>query len=178
MGELAVIDDIDAKSDAQIDKIIWKNAGILSVRDLARKTGLSPDHVLRRKNQLFDEVDVLTVQQHRQKLTIDMQRIANDAQKSAENAPLEFRAGLLNSAIAAIKTVLGQLDKQTKGEQTVVDKLNERRVQELLSIVRDSVDISVAQVAELYGLDENELFELFNANLKVAAANAEARNAL
>lgn len=171
MTELATIpvgDDPDFDWE-QIDKIIWKHAGLKPVRWLAEKTGLTPDAVLRRKNVLFDEVDELTIAQQRHRLVVTLHSIADDAQKAAERSPLEFKAGLINSAIAAIKTVLSQLDRLEKNNTKGVDKLNEMRVRELVSLVQEVVDTSVVQASSEYDIPVDDLFLIFNTNFAKAA---------
>lgn len=168
MTELAVLVDEPTYSP-QIDKIIWKNAGIKSVRWIAEKTGLSPDEVLRRKNQLFDEVDELTIDQARQRLVIDIQTMMQDARKAAENSPNEFKAGLYNTAMAGAKTLLTQLDRLEKNSGSAKVQLNEMRVRELVSLMRETIEVSVPQIAEAYGLEAKDLFEVFNDNLVLAA---------
>lgn len=174
MSELAVIDTSDDFDWVQVDKIIWKNAGLRPVRWIAERTGLSPDQVLRRKNILFDEVDELTIAQQRQRLVVTLHKIADDAREAAEKSPLEFKAGLINSAIAAIKTVLSQLDRLEKSNTKGVDKLNEMRVQELVSLVQEVVDTSVKEVADTYDIPEDDLFLIFNRHFAVAAAKRDA----
>lgn len=172
MSELARLDE--AKPNPQLDKIIWRNAGLKSVRWIAEKTGMTPDQVLRRKNELFDEVDELTIDQARQRLVIDIQTMMNDARKAAEQSPNEFKAGLYNTAMAGAKTLLTQLDRMEKNSGGAKAELNAMRVRELLQLVRESVDTSVPQVAQAYDLDENELFDIFNENLRLAAAKRDA----
>src|SRR5690606_38089768 len=127
--------------DDRVRGLIWRGMGVESARETAEKVGMKPDEVLRIRKELLDSVDALTVQQKRQKLIVDLQDIAQRVQEDYDSAPWEFKAGLMNSGISAMKTVLVELNRTAKGEQEAVDRLNELRVRELLRLI----DVSVSK---------------------------------
>lgn len=153
----------------RIDKAIWKSIGIKSVRQIANDTGLKPEEVLRRKNELLEEIDDLTIAQIRQRTTIDLQSIARKTQEDYDAAPFEFKSGLMNSAVAAMKVVLQEMNRLEKADNTKIEKLNQMRVRELVNLVREVVDVSVTEIAQKHGLDDQELFETFNRHMVEAA---------
>ena len=155
--------------DSRISEIIWRGAGVKSVRKIAEETGLRPEEVLRRKNELLEEVDPLTIQQTRQRLIIDLQRIARKTQEDYEASPFEFKAGLVNSAVASMKLVLAEMTRAEKADNSKVESLTQKRVAELVSLMREVVDISVVEIATKYGLDEEDLYEVFNRRMVEAA---------
>lgn len=160
--ELAVPnDDIDER----LEKAIWKSLGRKSARQIADDTGLSPERVLRAKREMLEAVDVLTIQEKRQKLLVDLQDIAQRTQDDYDAAPWEFKSGLMNSSVAAMKTVMVELARAEKSDSTKIEALNQHRVKELMSLMAAVVDEGVREISDNYGLDQDELFEVFNRKL-------------
>lgn len=160
--------------EERVNRLIWKGLGVKSVREIANETGLEPQEVLRRRDEILNSVDVLTVQQSRQKLVVTLREIAQQVQDDYDSAPYEFKAGLMNSAIAAIKANLVELTRADKADNEKITHLNQLRIRELVELMQEIVDVSVAEVAEKYGIDEDELFDIFNKNLKAAGQKREA----
>lgn len=166
--------DTPSVPDERLERIVWKGLGIKSVRQIASETGLAPEEVLRVKNELLDSVDVLTVQQRRQKILVDLQEVAQRVQDDYDSSPMEFRAGLMNSAVSAMKTILVELNRTQKGEADAISQLNALRVKELLSLIDEVVLVSVQSIAKEHGLDEDELLSVFSENLESAAMRRDA----
>lgn len=158
-------EEIEQLDQSRIDEMIWKHIGLKPAREIADMAGIKPEEVLRRKNELIDEVDVLTLQQKRQRLMIELDGMARDARDRASTTSDEFYAGTINAASGAIKTMLAELARMEKQDTTRVDALNQKRVQELVSIMRATVDSAVPDIARKFDLDETELFEIFNQRL-------------
>lgn len=168
--ELAVPnDDIDER----LEKAIWKALGRKSARQIADDTGLSPERVLRAKREMLEAVDVLTIQEKRQKLLVDLQDIAQRTQDDYDAAPWEFKSGLMNSSVAAMKTVMVELARAEKSDNTKIESLNALRVRELLSLLDAVVTSGVQDIADEHGLDEDDLLDVFNRRL---IAEAEKRD--
>lgn len=163
----------DIEIDPRVERTIWKSLGLKSVRQIAQETGLEPDQVYAIKRELYDGVDELTIQQKKHKLLVTLEEIAHTTQADYDNAPYEFKAGLANSAIAAMKTIMVELNRVSKQDQKAVDTLNALRVRELFSLMQEVVEVSVRDVAAQHGLDEEELFDVFNGNLAKAAKKRE-----
>ena len=159
--------------DPRIERIIWKGLGTKTVRQMAEETGLSPEKIHAIKREMLSAVDVLTIQEKRQKLLIDLEDIADNVRSDYDSAPFEFKAGLMNSAVSAMKTILVELNRTAKGEQEAIDRLNALRVKELVNLVREAVDTSVPEISEKYNIPEDDLFDIFNANLGKAAMKRE-----
>lgn len=162
----------------RVDELIWRGAGVKSVRKIAEETGLRPEEVLRRKNELLEEVDPLTIQQTRQRLIIDLQRIARKTQEDYESSPFEFKAGLVNSAVASMKLVLAEMTRAEKADNSKVESLNRKRVESLVRIVRAAIDAGVPEISDRYGIPEDDLFEIFNSRLQEAAEKEDQINKL
>lgn len=163
----------DPEVDSRVEGIIWKHLGRKSARQIAELSGVSPEVVLRVKRDLLESVDVLTVQEKRVKLMADLQDISQRAQDDYDSSPWEFKSGLLNSSIAAIKAVMIELARASKEDTSKIESLNSLRVQELLSLMTSVVDEGVREIADEHGLDEDELFDVFNRKL---VAEAEKRD--
>lgn len=162
-------EEIEEFDQPRADKIIWRNMGLKPVSEIAKLTGMKPEAVLRRKNELLEEIDVLTIRQKQAKFMVQLDQMAADARDKAETIASEFYAGTINASVSAIKTVLTELNRleaKTTGE---VERLNSLRIKELLRLMDRVVNISVREVANEYSLDEADLLEIFQSNLVSAA---------
>jgi len=159
--------------DPRIERIIWKGLGNKSVREMAEDTGLSPEQIGAIKRDLLSAVDVLTVQEKRQKILIDMERLAQDTLERAEGSSDEFFAGMMNAARGAMKDMLTALNQTAKGEQEAIDRLNDLRVKELIGLIDRTVAYTLTEIAKTYEIDEGELQDIFQKHLKPAAQELE-----
>lgn len=166
--------EVEHLDQDRVDELIWRNIGLKSVRDIAEMTGLKPEEVLRRKNELLDGVDVLSIEQKRQRLLIELDGMARDARDRAQKASDEFYAGTVNAASGAIKTMLAELARMQKQDSGKIEALNQLRVRELLKLVDFTVARSVREIASTHDLDETELMEVFQGHLVEAAREMEA----
>lgn len=167
--------DIDEFTiDPRIERQVWKALGIKPLKQIAEETGLTRDQIIRIREELLTSVDDLTVMQKRQKLIISLEEMSQAAREDYDKAPYEFKSGLLNSAVSAIGKVQAELARMSKADQSRVDELNQKRIRELVSLIREVVDTSVSEVSEAHGLPEDELFEVFNRNLEAAARKRDA----
>lgn len=162
-------EEIETFDQERADRIIWRHIGRKPVSEIAKLVSMKPEEVLRRKNELIESVDVLTIHEKRTKLLSELEEIAANAKDRYTNASDEFAAGLLNSSVAAIKTVLGELNRMEAKSSGEVEKLNNLRIKELLSLVDRVVHTSVRELAEKYDLDESDMLEVFQENLVSAA---------
>lgn len=164
----------EVEIDPRIQRIVWRGLGNKSVREMSEETGLSPEEIFAVKRELLGAVDVLTVQEKRQKILIDMEKLAQDALERAEDSSDEFFAGMMNAARGAMKDMLTALNQTAKGEQEAIERLNDLRVRELLSLIDRTVAYTLTEIAKTYDLDENDLHDIFQKHLKPAAQELEA----
>lgn len=170
MGE-----EIEEFDQDRIDGIIERNVGVISIREIAAMTNLTPDAVMRRKVELIDSIDVLTIQQKRQKLMVELDGMARDAREKAKNISEEFYAGTINASTGAIKTLLQELARMEKQDSGKIEALNQMRVTELLRLIDETVARSVAEIARTHDLEEKDLMEVFQGHLVEAAQEVESR---
>lgn len=166
-------EELELIDQDRIDKAIWKSIGIKSVRQIANETGLKPEEVLRRKNELLDEVDVLSIQQKRQRLLIELDGMARDSRDRAANTVDEFYSGMLNSSVAAIKTMLTELSRMERQDSGKIEALNNLRIRELLRLIDVTVARAVTEIANTHDLEEAELMGVFQGHLVEAAREVE-----
>lgn len=161
--------EIEHLDQSRVDEIIWKHVGLKSVREISEMAGVKPEEVLRRKNELLEGIDVLSIQQKRQRLLIELDGMARDARERAKNTVDEFYAGTVNASAGAIKTMLNELSRMEKQDSAKIDALNQKRVSELVALIREVVDVSVVEIATQHNLDEADLYEVFNRRMIEAA---------
>ena len=166
-------EELEPVDQERIDRTIWSRVGKDPVSSIAKATGLKPEEVLRRKNELLTNVDVLTIQQKRQKLLIELDEMAADARETAKSMPSEFYAGTINASVSAIKTMLGELNRMESKDSAAVDRLNSLRLKEITRLIDQVVILSVREIAAEHDLDEDALMEVFQDNLVRAAQEIE-----
>lgn len=161
--------------DPRIVETVWKGLGTKSLRAIADETGLSRDQVIRLREELLDSVDVLSEQQARTKLLIELESMVYDAKERAEKAPAEFYAGMINAAVGAIKAIQAERNRMSKENKDEIERLNQMRIRELLRLIDTTVARTLETIAQDNGLDADELFQVFQDNLKPAAQELEAK---
>lgn len=171
-GEITRIEEFPVSSD-RVDRIIWRGMGIQSVREMAEDTGLKPEEVLRRKNELLESVDVLSIQEKRQRLVIELDGIARDARARAAEVADEFASGLWNSAVAAMKTYLSELARMEKADTGKVEALNQLRIKELLRLVDTTVSRTFKEISAVHEIPEDEMMNVFQGLLSESARDLD-----
>lgn len=159
----------------RIDRVIWRGIGVKSVRQIAEEAGIKPEEVLRRKGELLDEIDVLSVAEKRIRIMAELDGMARDARERAARVSDEFAAGLLNSSVAAMKTVLGELSRMEKQDQGKIQALNELRRQEILRLIDSAVRKTFSALSAEHGIPEDDMTTLFQESLSEAAREVEAK---
>lgn len=165
--------DIEHLDQERIDSTIWRNIGIKSVREIAELAGIKPEEVLRRKNELLDEIDVLTVREKQARILVELDGMSREMRERARNTIDEFASGMVNSAVAALKTMLQQLDRLKKQDDGEVVTLNLMRQKELMRLVDETVQRSLTEIAATHNLDKQELLGIFQEHLVDAAREIE-----
>lgn len=168
-AEVVVPEERDL-DDERINRAIRK--GLMSsktVRQMAEETGLKPEEVLRKKTEVLEGVDVLTIQEKRALFMMELSDMSREVRERATNAKDEFYAGMINASTANIKLMFGELTRMEKADTGKVEALNQKRVAELVSLMREVIDVSVVEIAAKYSLDEQDLFDVFNRRMAEAA---------
>jgi DNA-binding Lrp family transcriptional regulator len=163
------------EEQARIDKYIWRYTGLKSIRQISEELGIAPDAVMRRRQELRDEIDVLSVQESQHKVLTELQEVAQILRDKLDNVSDERNfAGIANSFVSAMKTVNAELKAMEKRNTDAVDSLNRLRVQELLRLIDLTVAKTLTQIADENDLDESALLAIFQSHLKPAAEELEA----
>jgi succinate dehydrogenase/fumarate reductase flavoprotein subunit len=164
----------EAEVDARIERLVFRYAGQKTVREIGELAGITPDQVIRVKQRVFDNIDVLDINQRRAKLMMDLQTIADEAIEAFRNeSEAKAKGPLLSAATQAIKSVLAEvrnLEKQSTGE---VNALNAKRVEELLRLVDVVVMELIDFVVENTDLEQETLLILVQKLLVKAAQEAD-----
>ena len=135
------------KRDERNEAMVWDHLGAKSVTQISEATGIPRDEVFVIKRRLFDEVDPLTLQEHRAKILSLLHTLINEAlAKSKSYSDERNYAPMLSAATGAMKVLLAELtriEKQSTGE---VDALNRKRMDELVRLMQYVVDTSVDEL--------------------------------
>ena len=165
--------EIESADDDAISRYVWKRIGKESARDMAKALGVTPDEILRVKRELAESIDEISIQVQKARLMRTLQEIADDAKDEFETAPAEFKAGLLNRSVAAIKTLLVELNRTSKQDSEAVAALNQLRVKELYLLMTEVVETGIDTVSERHKIPKSELVGIFNEKLADAARRRE-----
>ena len=154
------------KRDERNEAMVWEHlGGVMSITQIAERTGIPRDEVFLIKRRLFDENDALTLQEHRAKITMMLHALASDALAKSKNYSDERNyAPMLSAATGAMKVLLAELtriEKQSTGE---VDALNRRRMDELVRLMQYVVDTSVDELTDTPEA-KAEMLAVFNRRL-------------
>lgn len=156
--------------DERTLKLIWRSIGVKPATQVAKETGLLPDQILRIRQRMREEIDVLTIEEKQFKILNELEDLKTDIRNKIEKVEDERNyAGIVNSFVSASKLLLAELKSMEKRNSSAVETLNAKRLQELLRLVQETVDITVPEIANECGIDEEALFQKFNANLVEAA---------
>ena len=162
---------------ARIKQIVWRYAGVKSTREIAELTGLPPERVLALKKEMYDTVDALTIDQQLTRCMVQLQEISERAREEFESTTdARSKAPLLSASVTAIKTLLNEMRNIRKTEDKAVSTLNAKRQSELVTLMQNTVDRSVEEIAQKYDVDKQSLFDIFNRRLLEAAEEMTARN--
>lgn len=164
--------------DDKVRKQVWKRLGQKSIRQIAADTGLKPEQVIEIKQQLLDEVDVLTHEEQIMKLMVTMHELVETIKEKAENVVDERNAaGLGNAAVNAVEKTLKQVRMLKREDSGAVSELNNLRVRELLRLMDRVVVSGVGELAEVHGLEESDMLEVFQRHLMSEAMALDAPSA-
>lgn len=166
---ITAITPVEERDWTRIDRLIIASYGKKTARQLSQETGLSAEELMQRKQELVDSIDEITVQMQIQSLIGDLQDVAEFAKDAAKSSADEFKAGLLNARVAAIKLLLAQLEKLQRNSNVAVESLNALRLKEIMRLVDATIFKGVEQIAQTYGIDEDELLTVFKETLQIEA---------
>ena len=168
--------ELEPTDDQRIQRHVLKHIGKKNAREMAAELGVSPEEILRAKREIVESVDELSLQIRKLKLIQKAEEIAEDAQDAAERVSDERnKAGLYNSSISAMKTVLTELARTSKNESEAIKQLNEMRVRELLRLLDLTVSRFITDISEEHDIPERDLHEKFQSYLGPAAEELDAR---
>lgn len=161
---------MSTEDTAELDKYIQLYVGIKSPREIAEMAGSDTHDVIRRAEEMKDEVDALTIEAQISFTMRSLNEIAADAKRDAATAlDNRDRAGLYSAAISAHAQSLKQLAALKKENDGAVAELNRKRVQELLRLFDLVIEKGVTDLAEEHGLDKTELLTVFQGHIVGAA---------
>lgn len=162
----SMAEEIERAEDSErVRKLIWRHMGVKSAREIAEMTGVPPETVLRVKRELLEEVDILSIQEKRQRIIIELEQMARESRERAQGMNDEFYASGVQASVAAMRLVLGELKLMEKQDTTKIETLNRKRVEELLALMTAVVESGTQEIAEVHGINEDELLNVFNRKL-------------
>lgn len=161
---------MSTEDTTELDKYIARYVGIRSPREIAELSGTTARDVIRRAEEMKDEVDALSIEAQISFTLRSLNEIAADAKTDAANSTdNRDKAGLYSAAVSAHAQSLKQLAALKKENDGAVAELNRKRVQELLRLFDLVIEKGVTDLAEEHGLDKTELLTVFQGHIVGAA---------
>lgn len=165
---------MSTEDTAELDKYIARYVGIRSPREIAELSGTTARDVIRRAEEMKDEVDALSIEAQISFTLRSLNEIAADAKTDAANSTdNRDKAGLYSAAVSAHAQSLKQLAALKKENDGAVAELNRKRLTAILHMFDIIVSRGVGEISEKYGIQEGELLELFQGHISTAAAEVE-----
>lgn len=158
----------------ELDKAIADFIETKTPRYIAERTGVTPERVIARAEEMKDEVDALSIDAQLYFLTRRLNVIASEAQQKARNTPLAKDAsGLYSAATQAISTAIKQLNTLKKENDTAKVELNRKRQLEILRLFDVVIELGSQDVSDTYGLDKTEVLTKYQNKIVQAAMEIE-----
>ena len=152
--------------DSAIDRYILRQSGSLSVTEMSKETGLSKEELAERRQKLFDEVSVLSVNQRRTQLIMKLAEGYDEIFKRISSAEDKLVAGMVNAGTNALKVQLKELREMEKQDRSEVEAANRALKEQLLSIVEKAGDRTIGALAERFPeLSVDDIEAEFRANV-------------
>ena len=161
---------MSTEDTTELDKYIARYVGIRSPREIAGLAGCDTHDVIRRAEEMKDEVDALSIEAQISFTLRSLNEIAADAKTdAATSTDNRAQAGLYSAAVSAHAQSLKQLATLKKENDGAVAELNRKRVQELLRLFDLVLEKGVADLAVEHDLDKTELLTVFQGHIVGAA---------
>lgn len=159
--------------ESAIDSIIIRDSGIKSVAEIANDTGLEPEDVERRRQEIFDRIE-LTKHQLYMKALFQLQEIVAQQQAALKGAAPEDVARLGNTAAGAV----GRSVKLVQDLEAMANKDTAERdavyARQLVKMVDSAMNRAIGELKSRHPeLDVGELSEVLEANLMEIAVEMD-----
>lgn len=165
---------MSTEDTAELDKYIARYVGIRSPREIAELSGTTARDVIRRAEEMKDEVDALSIEAQISFTLRSLNEIAADAKTDAANSTdNRDKAGLYSAAVSAHAQSLKQLAALKKENDGAVAVLNELRMREILRLYDVVIEQGSRNLAKAHGLEVEEVKDFYLNSIVLAAKTME-----
>lgn len=162
--------DLEIPEDDRINQLIWKWVGRKSIRQIAEEVGLPVDEVMRRRREMAESIDVLSLEDEMQKALLEWKQVAALVLDKIDNVQDERNfSGIINSFNGLNKNIVAEINRLKNQNSEAVDSLNQMRVRELLSLLEETAGEFIPWLVEQYGVMEEEAGDKLHELLAKAA---------
>lgn len=165
---------LGSMKESAIDSLLVRYAGIKSPNDIAELTGLSPEEVAQKTQQILDRV-TLTFPQRRAKAIFQLDEINAEMAGRYKNAANEDLARLGNTAAGAIGRVLGELRAIEKDAKEHEEEQQQAMGRILATLVDRAMNRAIGELKQRHPeIETDHLGEVLEAHLIEIAAEMDA----
>lgn len=151
--------------------------GSKTPRVIATELGVTPDIVLRVKQDIVDSMDALTVDEHVAQSMSLLRDVAEKAREEFDRTEdARSKAPLLAAAVTATKTFMAELHKWADKNKGQVEALNKMRQRELASALNKMAEITATDLDDGEPHTREEILESMLTGLMTAVTEMETRN--
>ncbi len=165
--------EVDERTRRQVLALFGRK----SPREIAESLGVTPDVVIRVKQDIMDSHDALTVAEHVAHSLALLRDVAENAREEFERTDdARSKAPLLAAAVTATKTFLNELKKWNDMESGKVETLNGLRQRELVLALNKMSDITANKLDDGQPHTKDEILQTMLDGLMEAVVEMETRN--
>lgn len=173
MGTEIVVQEVDERTRRQVLALLGRK----SLREIAESIGVTPDVVIRIKQDIVDSIDALTVEEHLAQSLSLLRDVAENAREEFERTDdARSKAPLLGAAVSATKLFMSELNKWNDKNSGAASTLNAARQRELSTALNRMAEISATEIHERSDLPREEVLEVMLTALMTAVTEMESRN--
>lgn len=162
-------------ASTRINRLLVDGHGVKSAQVISDETGIPPEDVARRTRELFEAVDVLTIEDKRAKLVLQLESMVGQLSARMAGASDKSISGIANSARSAIGSVLKELADMESRSQVDVTAITQNMGRTLGELLNISLTHLREELKERYGTSDDEIMELVKEGVRIGQAELEQR---
>lgn len=165
------------KDSPVLNKLLLRNAR-QPVNIIATRTGMTPQEVSERLVELLDNPDWRDDLMEEKLLLAEVSMLVDDIRERMTRSNLDDESWMQGARVqlAAIKTMLDQLDKRRKAVDGHLSLLTKKQAELFAEAVRLNNTLTVEALARKYGLEESVVYAEWAENFPKAIEYLEARS--
>jgi DNA-binding Lrp family transcriptional regulator len=168
--------EVPLVSSPALDRLLLKNAR-KTPNTIAEITGIPADEIAERLTTLLEETTLRDDLMEEKLILAEVSMLVGDIRDrmSRVNVEDEGWASMARVQLAALKTLLEQVDKRRKAVDGKLALVNLEQVQMIGAAIRLATDRAALRLSKKYGIDEEEVYAEFEEQFPAALEYLESK---